>query len=115
MKEIMNPNIATDNPGFPHAPEEWTTADAEKAADELGISLREEHWETVRAMQEYFSKTKTPHMREIHDALDEKFHGQGGLKHLYELFPGGPVVQGCMLAGIETPSGFLDSTHETAQ
>lgn len=115
MKEIMNPNLANNDPDFPHAPEEWTAEDAKKSAEELGISLTEEHWETVRAMQEYFSRAQTPHIREIHDALDERFHSQGGLKYVYELFPGGPVVQGCLLAGIEAPSGLLDSSHGTAQ
>jgi tRNA 2-thiouridine synthesizing protein E len=115
MKQIMNPNIVGNSPDFPHAPEEWTTTDAETGAESLGISLGEDHWETIRALQEYFSKNELPNVREIHDALDEKFHPRGGIKYLYELFPGGPVAQGCQLAGIEPPSGTLDSSHGSVQ
>src|SRR5574341_927751 len=41
-------------------------------------------------------------------ALDEKFHRQGGIRRLYLLFPGGPVAQGCPLAGLKAPAGATD-------
>ena len=115
MKEIMNPGSVHDDPQFPNAPEEWSATDAANAAKELDISLTEDHWETIRALQEYFSKNEIANVRELHDALDEKFHVQGGIKYLYELFPGGPVAQGCELAGIEPPSGVLDSSSGSVQ
>jgi tRNA 2-thiouridine synthesizing protein E len=46
--------------------------------------------------------------RELHDALEEKFHIQGGLRYLYRIFPGGPVAQGCRLAGLKVPEGAID-------
>jgi tRNA 2-thiouridine synthesizing protein E len=49
-------------------------------------------------------------MRELHDALDENFHGKGGLKYLYQLFPGGPVAQGCRIAGLKAPAGATDKS-----
>ena len=115
MKEILNPGSVSHDPQFPYAPEEWTSNTAEAAASELGISLTEDHWETIRALQEYFSKNEMPNVRDIHDALDEKFHSHGGIQHLYKLFPQGPIAQGCILAGIEPPSGILDSSHSSAQ
>jgi tRNA 2-thiouridine synthesizing protein E len=54
-------------------------------------------------------------MRELHDALDEKFHPQGGMKYLYKLFPGGPVAQGCRLAGIDVPAGAVDKSFGSVQ
>jgi len=48
-------------------------------------------------------------MRELHDALEERFHARGGLKRLYQLFPGGPLAQGCRLAGLKAP--FLATDH----
>jgi tRNA 2-thiouridine synthesizing protein E len=47
-------------------------------------------------------------MRELQDALEEKFHHKGGMKYLFTLFPGGPVAQGCRLAGLKAPAGATD-------
>ncbi|MEN8176928.1 MAG: TusE/DsrC/DsvC family sulfur relay protein, partial [Pseudomonadota bacterium] len=74
-----------------------------------------EHWEMLRALQEYFARNDQPNVRELHDALDEKFHSRGGLKRLYVLFPGGPVAQGCRLAGLEAPAGATDSSFGSVQ
>jgi len=61
-----------------------------------GLKLADDHWEAVGALQEYFvrhSEQPTTNMRELHDALDEKFHIKGGIRYLYKLFPGGPIAQ----------------------
>ena len=88
------------DPKFPHAPEGWTKESSLKTAQQEGLKPGEEHWDVVRALQEYYSKHEevTINARELHDALNEKFHAKGGIKYLYEVFPGGPVAQGCRLA-----------------
>ena len=99
-----------NDPKFPHAPEGWTTAAAAETAKLEGVPLGEEHWEVLRALQEYCAKHEpnTIHVREMHDALDEKFHHAGGIRHLYTLFPRGPVAQGCRIAGLKVPAGAID-------
>lgn len=90
----------------------WTPGDAEMSAKAEGLALTEEHWEALRALQDYFSRHEAEsgiNMRELHDALEERFHARGGLKRLYQLFPGGPVAQGCRLAGLKAP--FLATDH----
>jgi TusE/DsrC/DsvC family sulfur relay protein len=98
------------DPKFPHAPEGWTAAAALDAASKEGLTLGNEHWEALRALQEYCARHEPNaiHLREMHDALDEKFHGAGGIRHLYMLFPGGPVAQGCRIAGLKVPTGAID-------
>ncbi len=96
---------------FPYAPADWAPGDALKAAEEENLELGEDHWEVVRALQEFFARhadTPAINKRELHDALGEKFHVKGGLRHLYEIFPGGPVAQGCRLAGLKAPEGAID-------
>lgn len=93
---------------FPHAPAGWSPAAAAEAAEREGLILTEEHWEAVRSLQSYYARADTINLRELHDALDEKFHGHGGIKHLYRLFPGGPVAQGCRVAGLKAPPGATD-------
>lgn len=101
---------AEKDPRFRHAPEGWTPAAALEAACAENLELVADHWEVLRALQEYFARHEptTVNLRELHDALDEKFHRQGGLKHLYRLFPGGPVAQGCRIAGLKAPAGAVD-------
>jgi len=95
---------------FPHAPSDWSPAVAEEVAKQDGLELTEDHWQLVRALQEYYDKAERPHLREIKDALDESFHIKGGMKYLYEIIPGGPVAQGCKLAGLDIPAGAIDKS-----
>jgi tRNA 2-thiouridine synthesizing protein E len=116
MNDILHPGRQTAGaPGFPHAPADWTEQEANSRAREEGLQLSADHWDTLKALQEYFSRHDRPNIRELHDALDEKFHAQGGMKHLYELFPGGPVAQGCRLAGLEPPAGTVDRSFGSVQ
>lgn len=100
------------DPDFPHAPPGWTRAEAEALAQGEGLALSEEHWQVIRALQEYFARHEAEglpvNLRELHDALDEGFHAQGGIRRLYMLFPGGPVAQGCRLAGLTAPFTAAD-------
>jgi len=68
-----------------------------------------------RALQEYFAKNASVNVRHLHDALEEHFHGRGGLRFLYELFPGGPVAQGCRIAGLQPPAGSTDRSFGSVQ
>lgn len=111
MHDIMHPHAHdVRNPVFPHAPLDWSMQSATEAARQAGLTLGEDHWATIRALQEYFSRhePRAIHLRELHDALDEHFHSKGGIKYLYTLFPGGPVAQGCRLAGLEAPTSAAD-------
>lgn len=98
------------DPKFPNAPAGWTREDALKAAKQAGLKLGEDHWEAVNALQEYYARHDQTFIntRELHDALDERFHGKGGMKYLYQLFPAGPVAQGCLIAGLKAPAGAAD-------
>jgi len=99
------------NPTFPNAPVGWTRDAAVEAAKADGLKLSDDHWLVVRALQEFYAKhkdTASINVRELHDALDEKFHKQGGRRYLFQLFPGGPVAQGCRLAGLRAPANAVD-------
>jgi TusE/DsrC/DsvC family sulfur relay protein len=106
-QEYIRPGYEVEPiPGFPHAPSDWTREDAEKIAQTEGLTLTEEHWQVVRALQEICMHSEEPslNLRDLHDALDEHFHSAGGIKYLYELFPKGPLAQGCLLAGLQPPA-----------
>ncbi len=113
MTEVLHEPAKQPPEGFPHAPEGWTPEDALATAREEGMeAVTEDHWELIRALQEYYAKhpERTIRVRELAYALDEKFHPQGGLKFLYSIMSGGPVAQGCRLAGLPMPHGAVDKS-----
>ncbi len=95
---------------FKNAPAGWSQESAQAVADEENITLIEGHWEVIDSLQLYFAKHQgeTINTRELLDALDEKYHHRGGKKYLYKLLPGGPIAQGCRLAGLVAPTGSTD-------
>lgn len=106
----------TADPDFPYAPLGWEREDAMAVARKEGLALTEDHWETIRALQVYYAghdDEATINLRNLHDALDEHFHQQGGLKFLYTLFPGGPIAQSCRLAGLKAPFIATDRSFGT--
>lgn len=108
MDEVRYPPQEKDS-RFPYAPRDWSWDQAEVQARSEGLELSPEHMAVVASLQEYFAHHEGRiNFRELHDALDESFHDTGGLRHLYQIFPGGPVAQGCRLAGLEVPPYAVD-------
>ena len=103
--------------GFPHAPAHWQAADAERIAADEGVELGPDHWRLLRCLQEFFARheEETINIRELKDALGEAFHRDGGLRYLHRLFPGGPVAQGCRMAGLVAPPGAVDKSFGSVQ
>lgn len=107
-QNLIRPGYETKPiPGFPHAPFDWSRDHAKAVAQAEGLTLTQEHWQVIRALQEICARDEDPALnaRGLHDALDEHFHAAGGIKHLYALFPKGPLAQGCLLAGLQPPAG----------
>lgn len=110
--QILRGHRPTPLADFPDAPLDWTPQTAEFIAQQEGITLTPDHWEALRALQEYAVRNAAHgiHGRALHDALDEHFHLQGGIKFLYRIFPGGPIAQGCRLAGLQVPASARDNS-----
>ena len=95
---------------FPHAPYDWSPDEALVIAKIEEVDISEDHWEVVRSLQEYYKKVESPRLRQVKDALDERFHSRGGIKYLHGILPGGPVAQGCRLAGLHVPARAVDQS-----
>jgi tRNA 2-thiouridine synthesizing protein E len=116
MSELLDAIIGTQeeasvNKMFRYAPPGWSLSAAREVARKDNLELEETHLELICALQEFFARhpgQPVLNMRELHDALEEKFHYKGGLKFLYTLMPKGPVAQGCRLAGLKTPANAYD-------
>lgn len=85
--------------------EDWNQQKAELRAKEKGIVLDDAHWEVIHFLrQHYASYGPVTHARQLTRALESKFATQGGNKYLYQLFPDGPVTEGCYIAGLTPPA-----------
>lgn len=115
MRDILNPNARETDPSFPNAPADWNRANAESVAGAEGLNLGDDHWVVIGALQRLFADDAAPSARQVHDALEERFHDRGGLKYLFGILPGGPIAQGCRLAGLDAPAGATDSSFGSVQ
>lgn len=94
----------------------WSEDIAREIAAREGVELTAEHWEVVHLLRNHYrlhghslSGTK------LSQALEEPFAMRGGRKHLFELFPGGPVTQGSLIAGVPTPPYSKDVSFGSVQ
>ena len=106
MYDIVHPGVeSVMDPSFRDAPEGWTPAQARALAAKAGLNLAEDHWEVIRVLQGCYKDEVSPRIRLLHDALNARFTGKGGMKYLFGILPGGPIAQGCALAGLKPPAG----------
>jgi TusE/DsrC/DsvC family sulfur relay protein len=107
--DILHPGAATAaDPNFPDAPDGWTQAQARALAAKVGLVLTGDHWEVIRVLQGCYKDEALPRIRLLHDALVARFGSKGGMKYLFGILPGGPIAQGCTLAGLKPPAGARD-------
>lgn len=109
-KFIANPKLANfDAEGFLADLPHWSPRVAHQLAEEEGLTLTEAHWDVIHHLREMY-RAEGPQWkaRDVTQALEKAFATAGGRRHLYALFPGGPLAQGCKLAGLPLPQGTLD-------
>ena len=113
MHDIMHPGNAETDARFNNAPDGWTMRDAVIVAEREGLRLAEDHWRVIRVIQSVYAEDQSMPIRMLHDALEAHFSKKGGGRYLFSILPGGPVVQGCRLAGLTPPRGSTDSSFGT--
>ena len=91
--------------------EPWDASVAKSLAASEKIELTDEHMEVLTYIRKTYKKHGViRHARSLSQALDTQFAAKGGSKYLYRLFPGGPVAQGCKIAGIPAPGDSRDES-----
>lgn len=109
-KYITHPDkYAHDPDGVMGELEHWSPLVANRRAAEDGLSLSEEHWQVLYCLREQYRHCSASWTaRQVTSNLDAEYAAAGGRRHLYELFPKGPVVQGCRIAGVPVPRDAID-------
>ncbi|HID81852.1 MAG TPA: TusE/DsrC/DsvC family sulfur relay protein [Chromatiales bacterium] len=80
-------------------------------AEKEGIDITDDHWRAIRSVVTIYAEhgDEVPSVRLLSDILERHFAKSGGKKHLYKLFPKGPIKQICTLAELPLPAGVSDS------
>jgi tRNA 2-thiouridine synthesizing protein E len=89
----------------------WSPMVANRIAEEEGLALEDDHWQVIYCLRERF-RVLGPEWsaRQMTQELAHEFADAGGLRRLYELFPHGPLVQACLLAGLPLPHGTVNDS-----
>jgi tRNA 2-thiouridine synthesizing protein E len=108
-KYIANQRLQTTDPeGYLAGLDHWSPLVASRIAEEEGLSLNEEHWQVIFCLREWFRDYGPDWTaRQMTRQLEHDYADMGGRRYLYDLFPHGPLAQGCRMAGLPLPHGTL--------
>jgi tRNA 2-thiouridine synthesizing protein E len=111
-KFITNRDLERRDPqGYWAELEHWSPRVASRMAEADGLELSDEHWQVIYCLRERF-RVLGPDWtaRRVTQELERDFSESGGRRYLYELFPRGPLAQGCRLAGLPMPHGTMSAS-----
>ena len=87
----------------------WSEDVARQYASEDGMELTPEHMEVLHYLRKYYDKNgRDYNARTLLNVMEFEFGQWEGKRRLYQLFPRGPVAQGCKYAGIPLPPNCND-------
>jgi len=94
--------IHVNDEGFLTDPTEWDDALATALADQIGITLTDEHWTAIRFLRKDFeNQGETPTLRRVSTV------GGIPIKALFALFPSKPAKKMAYVAGLPKPVGCV--------
>ena len=102
-------NIKTDDQGYLIDFNSWDKDTAIIIASSEGITLNESHWEIIEQLRLFYKTfNDTPSMRPLTKWLNKNISKEKSSSiYLYKLFPNGPAIQGCKIAGLPKPAHCL--------
>jgi TusE/DsrC/DsvC family sulfur relay protein len=116
---IMNPGNGSKSPEMLDRElviNEWSKEVAQSLSEKEGIELTQDHWRVINYLQEYYLLHGWPSsIHTMTQKLDSAFADHGGTRYLYQLFPAGPLAQGCRLAGLPVPHNAENDSFGSAQ
>ena len=95
--------VEIDEDGFIQEPDKWNKEVAEDLAKtENAYPMDDERWKVVNYLRNYYIEYEiAPPIRML--CKQTGFD----LKHIYQLFPGGPAKGACKVAGLPKPTGCV--------
>ena len=108
MAAILGAEV--DEEGYLLNISDWSEEIALAMATEDEIELSPEHWEVINFLKDYFEEYEfAPAVRVLTKAIAKKndIHKKEASVFLYDLFPNGPGLQACKIAGLPKPTGCV--------
>ncbi len=93
--------VEVDDEGYLKDMSQWTPQVAEAIAEELGITLTDQHWKVINFLREKAAAGEEVTMRKLGKS------GVVSIKDLYKLFPNGPLKKAAKIAGLPKPRGCV--------
>lgn len=80
-----------------------STLETKQRASSKGMTLTEEHWNVIDFVKDVYHQSgfnAPPTSRQLRNQLKAQFKDKGGNRHLYQLFPDGPIRTLSFLTGV---------------
>ena len=107
--QYQEPSKADSDSGHLAALPDWSESTAKALAKEDDLTLTDEHFEILKYLRKYYDKHGQGYnARTLLNVMEFEFGKWKGKRHLYLLFPKGPVSMGCKYAGIPLPPNCND-------
>ena len=108
--EYEGSTIETDENGYLVSLEDLSEGVAGKLAEDEEINMNDQHWEIINFLRDYYQEFQiAPAVKVLTKAIAKKndIHKKEASVFLYDLFPNGPGLQACKIAGLPKPTGCV--------
>jgi len=108
--EYEGSTIETDENGYLVSLDDWSEGVADKLAQDEEIDMNEEHWDIINFLRDYYQEYQiAPAVKVLTKAIAKRneIDKKQASVFLYELFPNGPGLQACKIAGLPKPTGCV--------
>lgn len=108
--DVNGSTIEVDENGYLLTLEDWTEEVAGKLAEDEEIDMTDEHWDIVKFLRNYYQEYQiAPAVKVLTKEIAKKkeIKKKEASEFLYDLFPNGPGLQACKIAGLPKPTGCV--------
>lgn len=107
--EVNGKTYETDDDGYLSDLSDWNEDLAKVIAENEGVEMTDAHWEVVNFLRGYYEEYNiAPAIKILIKEMKKMFGPEkGNSAYLYDLYPAGPALQACKIAGLPKPTGCV--------
>ncbi|MEE9904792.1 TusE/DsrC/DsvC family sulfur relay protein [Chlorobium sp.] len=108
--EVNGVSYETDENGYLVNLEDWNEDVAVKLAEGEDIRMEEPHWDLIKFLRNYYEEYQiAPAVKVLTKAIaaEKGMDKKEASEFLYGMFPKGPALQACKIAGLPKPTGCV--------